>query len=197
MPAQATQESERQMLGDRLNAQVSRLAVEPSFVAMGGQCGISRPLSSIKIREGVAASEGGCGNSDAERTTLASNPKTAAIRCIVRSVSDWLSRLSIRERVDCFIPQDFATPACVKPALFRHARTCSPKLIILLILLLAACTSKPAPIDNAYCRLYVRLPDPSDAVHMKKRENKLAVLANEQSWLQFCGSDNSGLKGPI
>lgn len=66
------------------------------------------------------------------------------------------------------------------------------------ILLLAACSrNDPPPIDNAYCRLYVRLPDPSDAVHMKKRENKLAILANEQTWLHECGHAGTLKKGPI
>ena len=61
----------------------------------------------------------------------------------------------------------------------------------------SSCADKPAPIDNAYCRLYIRLPDPSDAVHMKKRENKLAVLTNEQTWLHECGHSGTLKKGPI
>jgi hypothetical protein len=69
--------------------------------------------------------------------------------------------------------------------------------VALLIALSACSRNDPPPIDNAFCRLYVRLPDPSDAVHMKKRENKLAILTNEQTWLHECGHAGSLKKGPI
>jgi hypothetical protein len=50
------------------------------------------------------------------------------------------------------------------------------------LIALSGCAGKePPPLDNSFCRLYVALPDPSDAVNMKKRENKLAVLTNEQT----------------
>ena len=63
-----------------------------------------------------------------------------------------------------------------------------------MIVLLSGCADKgPPPIDNAYCRLYVRLPDPADAVHLKKRENKIAILTNEQTWLHECSQNGSGL----
>lgn len=66
-----------------------------------------------------------------------------------------------------------------------------------LIALLSACATQPPPVDNAYCRIYTRLPDPADAANLKKRENKVAILTNEQSWIDFCGPETSGLKpGP-
>jgi hypothetical protein len=69
-------------------------------------------------------------------------------------------------------------------------------LIPSLIALLSACASQTPPVSNAYCRLYQRLPDPADAVNLKKRENKLAVLTNEQTWLTECGYSGSLRKGP-
>lgn len=57
---------------------------------------------------------------------------------------------------------------------------------VAILLSVAACSGKPAPQENAFCVLYQRLPDPSDAVHMKKRENKLAVLTNEMTFDQEC-----------
>ena len=63
----------------------------------------------------------------------------------------------------------------------------------LLLLALSACADKPAPLDNAFCRLFVRMPDPADAVHLKKRENKIAILTNEQTWLHECTQNGSGL----
>lgn len=66
----------------------------------------------------------------------------------------------------------------------------------LFLIALSGCASNPPPVDNAYCVVYQRLPDPSDAVNMKKRENKVAVLTNEQSWIDFCGPEKSGLTGP-
>lgn len=50
-----------------------------------------------------------------------------------------------------------------------------------LLIALSGCADKSPPLENAFCALYVRLPDPSDAVNLKKRENKLAILANEQT----------------
>ena len=66
---------------------------------------------------------------------------------------------------------------------------------LLFLIALSGCAGNPPPIDNAFCVLYQRLPDPADAVHMKKRENKLAILANEQTANECTGS--SGLvNGP-
>jgi len=42
------------------------------------------------------------------------------------------------------------------------------------------------PVDSAFCRLYSRLPDPSDAVNLKLRANKVAILTNEQAYIDFC-----------
>ena len=67
----------------------------------------------------------------------------------------------------------------------------------LLLLALSACADKPAPLDNAFCRLFVRMPDPADAVHLKKRENKIAILTNEMTYEAECllGSRGASL-GP-
>ena len=178
---------------DRLHAQVSRLAVEEPLGAIGGQCGVARPLSAIIVREGVGLAKGAGDDFDSERTTFASNPKTAATRFIVRSVSLSPERFSSRETADCGIPANSARRPWVIRAFFRHSRTCWPKLIIASILLLGACADKPAPLDSAFCRLYQRLPDPADAVHLKKRENKIAILTNEQTWLHECTQNGSGL----
>lgn len=61
---------------------------------------------------------------------------------------------------------------------------------------LSGCASNPPPLENAYCVVYQRLPDPSDAVNLKKRENKVAILTNEQAYIDFCGPEKSGLTGP-
>ena len=66
----------------------------------------------------------------------------------------------------------------------------------ILIALLSACASQPPPVDNAFCRIYVRLPDPGDAVNLKKRENKIAILTNEQSADRECMGDRSKSLGP-
>jgi hypothetical protein len=64
---------------------------------------------------------------------------------------------------------------------------------VAIVVLLSACAGKETPpIDNAFCRIYVRLPDPADAVNMKKRENKVAVLTNEQSADRECRSGDMG-----
>lgn len=66
-----------------------------------------------------------------------------------------------------------------------------------LIVLCAACASQPPPVDNGFCRLYAPLPDPADAVNLKKRENKLAILANEQTLDRECRmGDRSKSLGP-
>ena len=62
-----------------------------------------------------------------------------------------------------------------------------------LIALLSACASQTPPVSNAYCRLYQRLPDPADATNLKKRENKVAILTNEQTWLHECSQNGGGL----
>lgn len=61
-----------------------------------------------------------------------------------------------------------------------------------LIALLSACATQPPPVDNAFCRLYQRLPDPSDAVNLKLRANKVAILTNEQTWVTECGRKDFG-----
>ena len=65
----------------------------------------------------------------------------------------------------------------------------------LLLLVLSACATPAPPALNAYCRLYQRLPDPADAVNMKKRENKLAVLANEETYIRDCALGNQTIAG--
>jgi hypothetical protein len=66
---------------------------------------------------------------------------------------------------------------------------------VIALIALSGCADKSPPLESSYCRLYQRLPDPADAVHMKKRENKLAILANEQTANECTGS--SGLvNGP-
>ena len=60
-----------------------------------------------------------------------------------------------------------------------------PAAVVVLVAL-SACADKPAPLDNAFCVLYTRLPDPSDAIHLKKRENKVAILTNEMTFDQEC-----------
>jgi len=60
------------------------------------------------------------------------------------------------------------------------------------ILLLSACASNTPVLDNAFCRLYTRLPDPSDAVNLKLRANKVAILTNEQTWVTECGRKDFG-----
>ncbi len=55
-----------------------------------------------------------------------------------------------------------------------------------LIALLSACATPMPPVDSAFCRLYSRLPDPSDAVNLKLRANKVAILTNEQAYIDFC-----------
>jgi uncharacterized protein YcgI (DUF1989 family) len=62
-----------------------------------------------------------------------------------------------------------------------------------LVVALSACANQePPPIDNGFCRIYVRLPDPADAVNMKQRANKIAVLTNEQSADRECRSGDMG-----
>lgn len=60
------------------------------------------------------------------------------------------------------------------------------RLIIVLSLLMAGCATQAPPASNAYCRLYQRLPDPGDAVHLTKRENKVAILTNEETFQREC-----------
>lgn len=58
---------------------------------------------------------------------------------------------------------------------------------VAIVVALGACASNQLPPqDNGFCSLYQALPDPSDAVNMKKRENKLAVLANEETNIREC-----------
>jgi hypothetical protein len=60
-----------------------------------------------------------------------------------------------------------------------------------LVVALSACANQePPPIDNGFCRLYQTLPDPADAVNLKKRENKLAILSNEQTYAADCQLGN-------
>jgi hypothetical protein len=64
---------------------------------------------------------------------------------------------------------------------------------MVLILALSGCAGNdPPPIDNGFCRIYVRLPDPADAVNMKQRANKIAILTNEQSADRECRSGDMG-----
>jgi hypothetical protein len=58
---------------------------------------------------------------------------------------------------------------------------------LVILLSVAGCADKQLPpIDNSFCRIYQRLPDPADAVHLKKRENKVAILTNERTHLTEC-----------
>ena len=67
----------------------------------------------------------------------------------------------------------------------------------LMLVTLSGCASNTPPLANAFCVVYQRLPDPGDAVNMKKRENKLAILANEQSFDRECLlGDRSKSLGP-
>jgi hypothetical protein len=58
--------------------------------------------------------------------------------------------------------------------------------VIFATLALSGCASNTPVLDNAFCRLYQRLPDPSDAVNLKLRANKVAILTNEQAYIDFC-----------
>ena len=64
--------------------------------------------------------------------------------------------------------------------------------VIGLLTLNACANQEPPPIDNGFCRIYVRLPDPADAVNMKQRANKIAILTNEQSADRECRSGDMG-----
>ena len=96
-------------------------------------------------------------------------------------------------------------PACGEAASVAGVSgriSCSPPLasgslaktaLCAVLIALSACADKPAPLDNAFCRLFVRMPDPSDAIHLKKRENKVAILTNEQTFLHECSQNGGGL----
>jgi hypothetical protein len=66
-----------------------------------------------------------------------------------------------------------------------------------LVVALSACANQePPPVDNSFC-LYVPLPDPADAVNLKVRGNKVAILTNEQNFQQWCRlGDRSKSMGP-
>ena len=68
---------------------------------------------------------------------------------------------------------------------------------VAMVVLLSACGIKePPPVDNGFC-LYVPLPDPADAVNLKVRGNKVAILTNEQNFQQWCRlGDRSKSMGP-
>jgi hypothetical protein len=73
------------------------------------------------------------------------------------------------------------------------ARLSACSSLMVLILALSGCAGNdPPPIDNGFCRIYVRLPDPADAVNMKQRANKIAILTNEQSADRECRSGDMG-----
>lgn len=57
---------------------------------------------------------------------------------------------------------------------------------MLSIVACAGCATQAPPAHNAYCKLYQRLPDPGDAVNLKKRENKIAILTNEETFVREC-----------
>jgi len=63
---------------------------------------------------------------------------------------------------------------------------------VLILLSLSGCAINTPVLDNAFCRLYQRLPDPSDAVNLKLRANKVAILTNEQTWVTECGRKEFG-----
>ena len=68
--------------------------------------------------------------------------------------------------------------------------------VIGLLTLNACANQEPPPVDNSFC-LYVPLPDPADAVNLKVRGNKVAILTNEQNFQQWCMlGDRSKSMGP-
>jgi hypothetical protein len=84
----------------------------------------------------------------------------------------------------------------IKPVFLTRA----PGLVqvgALLLLSLSGCAGNdPPPVDNSFC-LYVPLPDPADAVNLKVRGNKVAILTNEQNFRDFCQlGDRSKSMGP-
>ncbi len=66
---------------------------------------------------------------------------------------------------------------------------------LLVALSCAACATQAPPALDSYCRKYQRLPDPADAAYMKKRENKLAILANEETYVRDCALGNQSTPG--
>lgn len=57
---------------------------------------------------------------------------------------------------------------------------------LLVLIALGGCASKELPPqDNGFC-LYQPLPDPADAVNLKVRGNKIAILTNEQTYDREC-----------
>jgi hypothetical protein len=69
-------------------------------------------------------------------------------------------------------------------------------LIVFAVIVSGCAVKEPPPVDNSFC-LYVPLPDPADAVNLKVRGNKVAILTNEQNFQQWCrlGSRDKSL-GP-
>lgn len=75
---------------------------------------------------------------------------------------------------------------------FEHQRASCLLAAVAMVVALSACASNTPVLDSAFCRLYTRLPDPSDAVNLKLRANKIAVLTNEQTWVTECGRKDFG-----
>lgn len=67
--------------------------------------------------------------------------------------------------------------------------------ILSLIASLSACATQAPPALDSYCRKYQRLPDPADAVNLKQRANKLAILANEETYVRDCALGNQTAPG--
>jgi hypothetical protein len=75
---------------------------------------------------------------------------------------------------------------------FEHQRASCLLAAVAMVVLLSACGIKePPPVDNSFC-LYVPLPDPADAVNLKVRGNKVAILTNEQNFQQWCRLGDRG-----
>jgi hypothetical protein len=81
----------------------------------------------------------------------------------------------------------------LRPLKQKHCQPIRLSLFCALFVALSGCAGNdPPPIDNGFCRIYVRLPDPADAVNMKQRANKIAILTNEQSADRECRSGDMG-----
>ena len=81
---------------------------------------------------------------------------------------------------------------CKRRVGLAYMRARRAAAIVALAVLSSCASAEPPPISNAFCRLYQTLPDPADAVNLKKRENKLAILSNEQTYAADCQLGDRG-----